>query len=114
MHLLLKTLQIFPTIQYLIFKDVQLRLLNNNFFVIVATYTNNTIIQFYVVHAYIQSGRTPLIAACEGGHFEIAWLLIEKRASLNQQDHVHMHISIVEFRSLYAICVIFMKSYSYL
>ena len=35
-----------------------------------------------------QRGRTPLIAACEGGHSENAQLLIEKGADLNKQDNV--------------------------
>ena len=35
-----------------------------------------------------QRGRTPLIAACEGGHSETAQVLIEKGADLNKQDQV--------------------------
>ena len=35
-----------------------------------------------------QSGRTPLIAACEGGHSATAQLLIEKGADLSKQGNV--------------------------
>ena len=35
-----------------------------------------------------QRGRTPMIAACEGGHSTTAQLLIEKGADLNKQDWV--------------------------
>ena len=36
----------------------------------------------------LQSGRTPLKAACEGGHSVTAQLLIEKGADLDKQDRV--------------------------
>ena len=36
----------------------------------------------------LQIGRTPLIAACKGGHSKTAQLLIEKGADLNKQDKV--------------------------
>ena len=36
----------------------------------------------------LQERRTPLIAACEGGHSKTAQLLIEKGADLNKQDEV--------------------------
>ena len=36
----------------------------------------------------LQSGKTPLIAACERGHSETAQLFIEKGADLNKQDNV--------------------------
>ena len=35
-----------------------------------------------------QSGRTPLLAACEGGDSKTAQLLVEKGADLNEQDVV--------------------------
>ena len=35
-----------------------------------------------------QSGRTPLTAACGGGHSTTAQLLIEEGADLNKQDQV--------------------------
>ena len=35
-----------------------------------------------------QQKRTPLIAACEGGHSATAQLLIEKGADLKKQDRV--------------------------
>ena len=35
-----------------------------------------------------QSGRTPLIAACKGGHSATAQLLLEKGADLDKQDRV--------------------------
>ena len=34
------------------------------------------------------TGSTPLIAACEGGHSETAKLLIEKGADFKQEDWV--------------------------
>ena len=39
-------------------------------------------------HFIFQWGRTPLIAACEGGHSATAQLLIENRADLNKQNKV--------------------------
>ena len=38
--------------------------------------------------SFFQRERTPLIAACEGGHSETAQLLIEKGADLNKRDLV--------------------------
>ena len=37
---------------------------------------------------YIQRRISPLLAACEGGHIEIAQLLIDKRANVNQLNWV--------------------------
>ena len=46
---------------------------------------------FVLLSAFIfQWGWTPLIAACEKGHSEIAQLLTEKGADLNKQDGVYM------------------------
>ena len=37
---------------------------------------------------YIQSGQTPLLSACAGGHSDVAQLLISKGASIDVTDRV--------------------------
>jgi ankyrin repeat protein len=40
-----------------------------------------------------QSGWTPLLNASEKGHVEVARLLLEHKAAVNQEDKVTMHKS---------------------
>ena len=37
---------------------------------------------------FLQFGKSPLLAACEGGHTEIAKLFIDRGADVNQLDKV--------------------------
>ena len=37
---------------------------------------------------YIQSGQTPLLCACDGGHSDVAQLLINSGASIDVTDKV--------------------------
>ena len=58
-------------------------------------FVTNGIIQtipLFTTHLY-QDGRSPLIAACEGGHAETAQLLIKKGADVRKADKVHVYMS---------------------
>ena len=49
-----------------------------------------------------QDGVSPLLAACKGGHKEIAQLLIEKGADVNEGDNVSIYnILILKLEFLY-------------
>ena len=67
----------------------------------------------YMLSICFQRGRTPLIAACEGGHSETALLLIEKGADLS--SHVRPHLILQSFAGVclmymeYGVTVLFLK-----
>ena len=40
------------------------------------------------MHLYLQDGKSPLMEALSGGHFEIVRLLLDKGAEVNHQNKV--------------------------
>ena len=55
------------------------------------------------MNLYLQDGKSPLMVASSGGHFEIAKLLLNKGAEVNHQDKVSYSsiVVIMYFASMY-------------
>ena len=49
-----------------------------------------TVMIYCFVHSYTE--RSPLLAACEGGHTEIALMLIDKGADVSMADKVYVYV----------------------